>query len=315
MSDSTYISIVIPVYGCSECLEILYQRLCGALSQITEHYEIIMVNDASPDDSWSNIRELAKKDPRVKGINLSRNFGQHYAITAGLDHVNGEWVVVMDCDLQDKPEMIPRLYNKTKEGFNVVVGIRTKRNDSLLKKITSRLFFKIFYYFTDVHIENSIGNFGIYSKKVINNIKKFKEQNRSFGLFIIWLGFSRAEIEIEHGFREHGKSSYSLKKLTDLAIDSIVSHSNKPLKLSVKLGFILSFASIIYSSWLIMSKLLWNTPIQGWTSLMVSLFFLAGLIIISIGMLGLYIGKIFNETKQRPLYVIESITFEESNEE
>jgi len=315
VSDSTYISIVIPVYGCSECLEILYQRLCGALSQITEHYEIIMVNDASPDDSWSNIRELAKKDPRVKGINLSRNFGQHYAITAGLDHVNGEWVVVMDCDLQDKPEMIPRLYNKTKEGFNVVVGIRTKRNDSLLKKITSRLFFKIFYYFTDVHIENSIGNFGIYSKKVINNIKKFKEQNRSFGLFIIWLGFSRAEIEIEHGFREHGKSSYSLKKLTDLAIDSIVSHSNKPLKLSVKLGFILSFASIIYSSWLIMSKLLWNTPIQGWTSLMVSLFFLAGLIIISIGMLGLYIGKIFNETKQRPLYVIESITFEESNEE
>jgi len=311
VSNNIYLSVVVPVYGCGKCLNKLHQRLVQSISEFSENFEIIMVNDKSPDSSWEEIQSLAIKDKRVKGINLSRNFGQHYAISAGLDHSSGEWVVVMDCDLQDKPEMIPRLHNKAKEGYEVVVGIRAERQDSFFKKTTSKLFFKIYHYFTDVKIENSIGNFGIYSKKVIDNITQIKEQNQAFGLFVLWLGFNRAEIEIEHSQREHGKSSYNLKKLTDLAIDSILSHSNKPLRISVKLGFILSFISFLYSLWLVLSKIIWNVPIEGWTSLMVSLFFLSGLIIMSIGMLGLYIGKIFDETKQRPLYVIASTTFEE----
>jgi polyisoprenyl-phosphate glycosyltransferase len=309
--SNTYISIVIPVYGCCECLEILYQRLNKSLAVITDDYEIIMVNDASPDNSWDCIQELAEKDNRVKGVNLSRNFGQHYAITAGLDYCDADWTVVMDCDLQDQPEMINRLYEQTKQGYDIVVGIRAQRNDRFIKKLLSKIFYSIYYFFTDTKINHNFGNFGIYSRKVIENVKKFREQNRSFGLFVIWLGFSRKEIEIEHAKRKYGKSSYNFSKMLNLAIDSIVSHSNKPLKISVNFGFIMSFISIIYSLWLVINYILWRTPVEGWTSLMVSMFFLAGLIIASIGMLGLYIGKIFNETKNRPLYIVDTTTFKE----
>ncbi|NOQ17304.1 MAG: glycosyltransferase [Methyloprofundus sp.] len=310
-----HISIVIPVYGCSACLEYLYQRLQTSLTPITEDFEIIMVNDASPDDCWPIIQQLAKKDSRVKGINLSRNFGQHYAITAGLDFTSGDWVVVMDCDLQDQPEMIERLYNKAQEGFDVVVGVRAQRKDKFLKKLSSKVFYKVFHYFTDTKIDKSIGNFGIYSRKVITSVIKFKEQNRSFGLFVIWLGFSRAEIDIEHAQRTHGESAYTFRKSLNLAVDSIVSHSNKPLKITVNLGFFLSTFSFLYSIWLITSFFVWETPVPGWTSVMVSLFFLAGLTIASIGMLGIYIGKVFDETKNRPLYIVDSLTFKEENEQ
>ena len=314
MDNKTHISIVVPVYGCSTCLLVLYQRLQKSLSLITEDFEIIMVNDASPDDSWQVIKQLAKRDNRVKGINLSRNFGQHYAITAGLDFAGGEWVVVMDCDLQDQPEMIERLYNKAQEGFEIVVGIRSHRKDKFLKKLASKLFYKFFHFFTDTKIDKSIGNFGIYSSKVIKSVNRFREQNRSFGLFVIWLGFSRAEIEIEHAAREHGKSAYTLRKMIDLAFDCILSYSNKPLKITIKLGFILSFFSAVYSLWLIISYYLWSTPVPGWTSVMVSLFFLSGLIISSIGVMGIYIGKVFDETKNRPLYIVDSLTFKEEND-
>ena len=312
--SKVHISVVTPVYACGECLDLLYQRLIQSISKITESFEIIMVNDASPDNSWELIKQLSDKDPRVKGINLSRNFGQHYAITAGLDFAKGDWVVVMDCDLQDQPEMISRLYDEAQKGYDVVVGIRAQRNDRYLKKLLSKLFYKSYYFFTEIKINHNFGNFGIYSQKVIQNVNKFKEQNRSFGLFVIWLGFARQEIEIEHAKREYGKSAYNFPKMLDLAIDSIVSHSNKPLKISVKLGFLLSFMSIVYSIWLVLSYFIWEIPIEGWTSLIVSLYFLTGLILGAIGMLGLYVGKIFDETKNRPLYVIDSLTFDHKSD-
>jgi len=305
------ISIVTPVYGCCKSLEELYKRLSKSLSEITENFEIIMINDASPDDSWSVIQKLAKKDKRVKGINFSRNFGQHYAITAGIDYAEGDWVVVMDCDLQDQPEEIVKLYNKAQEGYDVVFGRRSVREDSFFKKLGSKVFYKIYDYFTESKVDNTIANFSIISSNVVQELRKLKEQNRAYHLFVNWVGFKRIDIDIEHSKREEGKSSYTLQKLVNLAIDSIVSQSNKPLKLSIKFGFILSFLSIFYSTWLVLRYFIYSVPVEGWTSVMVSIYFIAGLLFANMGFLGLYIGKIFDETKDRPLYIVQETTFDE----
>ena len=306
----THFSIVIPCYRSAESLHELCLRLDQSLSPISSDYEIILVNDASPDDSWSVIRELAAKDTRVRGLNLSRNFGQHYAITAGLDFARGDWVVVMDCDLQDMPEEIPKLYRKAQEGFDIVVGLRAQRKDSYLKILGSHIFRSVFNYFTDSNRDNRAGNFGIYAGKVIKNVNTLREQNRSFGLFTLWVGFRRTTIEIEHAQRAHGKSSYTLSRLLALAMDSIVAHSNKLLQISIKLGFVLSFISLLYALLLVVRYVVWGLTVEGWTSLIVSIYFTSGLIIGNIGVVGLYVGKIFNEVKGRPLYVIDSTTFE-----
>lgn len=311
LSDAVFISVVIPVYRSQESLEELYSRLNTSLSRISERFEIILVNDGSPDNAWEIIQGLAEKDHRVRGINLARNFGQHHAITAGLDHVRGEWIVVMDCDLQDRPEEIPKLYSKAQEGYDIVVGRRAVRQDTFLKKMGSRLFYSVFTYFTGSKVDHSIGNFGIYSKRSIRSISSLREQNRSFGLFAIWVGFKRIEIEIEHSTRPYGETSYTLRRLLQLAIDSIVSHSNKLLRVSVKVGFLLSSLALFYALWLIVSYLFWATPVVGWTSVIVSVFFIGGLTIGSVGVVGLYVGKIFDEVKRRPLYIVKSFTFED----
>ncbi|WP_103919087.1 glycosyltransferase family 2 protein, partial [Candidatus Venteria ishoeyi] len=233
-SSSPYITVVTPVYGCAESLYELYNRLNTTLSKISTDFEIIMVNDASTDNAWEAIIELAEKDKRVKGICLSRNFGQHKAIIAGLDFASGEWVVVMDCDLQDQPEEILKLYNKAMEGFDIVWGRRVNRKDSYLKKLSSKIFYKIYDYFTESKVDNTIANFSIISKNVLYSLRKLKEQNQMYPLFIHWLGFSSTSIDIDHSIRAKGKSSYTLNKLFNLAIDGIVSQSNKPLKLSIK---------------------------------------------------------------------------------
>jgi len=312
MSNITevHISVVTPVYGCCKNLDKLYKRLEKALSIITDKFEIIMVNDASPDNAWETIQQLSQKDSRVKGINLSRNFGQHQAITAGLDYAVGDWVVVMDCDLQDQPEEIIKLYNKAQEGYDVVFGRRVIRNDSFFKKLGSKIFYKIYNYFTETNIDNSVANFSIISNQVLQELQKFREQNRSYPLFVNWLGFRRINIHINHSKREDGKSSYTFQKLMNLAIDSIVSQSNKPLRLSIKFGFMLSFLSIFYGIWLILRYFTQSIPVEGWTSVMVSIFFIGGLLFANMGFLGLYIGKVFNETKNRPLYLIQEITFD-----
>lgn len=315
MNPSPNISVVIPVYGCVASLRELVTRLSSTLASICDKFEIILVNDASPDEAWPEIVEIARTNKEVKGINLSRNFGQHYAITAGLEYSLGDWVVVMDCDLQDVPEEIARLYRKAQEGYDIVVGRRAQRQDKLFKKLGSRLFYKVFAYFTGSKIDNRIGNFGIYRRKVICSIMALKEQSRSFGLFALWVGFRRIEIEIEHARRQQGESSYTLNRMLKLAMGSIVAHSNKLLHISVKLGFMLSFMSVSYACWLVVRYFMRGTPVAGWSSLMVSIYFTAGLIIGSIGVLGIYVGKIFDEVKGRPLYIVESTTFEVAAEE
>jgi len=310
LSVRPHISVVVPVYGCVACLRELHDRLKLALQEITEEYEIILVNDASPDGSWDVISEIAENNLKVKGINLSRNFGQHYAITAGLDFSQGDWVVVMDCDLQDQPEEIKNLYQKAGEGYDLVVGRRAHRQDGFLKKLGSKLFYIVFDYFTGTKVDNQIGNFGIYSSKVIRSICAFREQNRSFGLFAIWVGFRRIEIDLVHAARAQGRSSYTLQRLFNLAVDSIVAHSNKLLLLTVKVGFLLALGAVLFSLWLVVRYFVAGGGVTGWTSLIVSIFFTAGLVITSIGVVGIYVGRIFEEVKGRPLYIIQSTTFD-----
>jgi len=299
------ISVVIPVYKAEACLHELHRRLTGALEPITRDYEIILVEDCGGDRSWDIICSLAGNDPHVKGIQFSRNFGQHYGITAGLDVCSGDWVVVMDCDLQDQPEEIPRLYAKAREGYGVVFARRNERNDSLYRKLSSTLFSMLYNYFGDIKVDNSIANFSISSRRVIDNVRQFRERNRAFPIFLNSVGFRRAYVDVQHAPRFTGASSYTFGKLMDFAVQCIVSQSNKPLRLSIRFGFILAAMSLMYGVYLLMRYVAYGAAVAGWTSLMVMMSFLFGLLFANLGILGLYMGKVFDEVKHRPLYVVE----------
>lgn len=307
LSKMSKISVVVPVYGCGDSLNILYERLEKSLSTISEDFEIILVNDKSPDNAWETIKKLVSKDNRVKGINLARNFGQHKAIAAGLELTKGDWVVVMDCDLQDRPEEIVKLYNKAQEGYDAVFGQRVNRQHSKRKKLASRLFIAVYDYLTDSKTDPTIGNFSIISRKVVEGLKSLTEQHHPYTFFVIWLGFKRTYIEIEHAERELGTSSYNFKRLVQLAMDNIASQSNKLLNMSVKLGVALALSSAFYAIYLVIKYFMMDEVVPGWTSVMVSIYFIAGLLFANLGLIGFYLGKIFDETKNRPLYVIDEI--------
>ncbi len=314
-TSSVLISVVIPVYGCETCLRELCTRATRAIESIPAQAEIILVNDASPDHAWDTMKQLSAADSRITGINLSRNFGQHHAITAGLDRTKGDWVVVMDCDLQDRPEEIPNLYAKALEGYEVVFGKRVIRQDSWLKRTSSRLFYKVYDYLADRTSDHTIANFSISSAKVIESFRTMREQNRLFPLFIQWMGFPTASIPIQHHERKDGKSAYHFGKLISLATDVLISQSNKPLRLSIQFGFLISLISFIYGLYLFIRYFFLAEPVHGWTSVMVSIYFIGGLIFFNFGVLGLYLGKVFNETKARPLYLIQETTENDRSEE
>lgn len=303
-----HLSVVIPVYKAEGCLGVLYERLKHSLEQITQDFEIILVEDCGGDRSWDIILELAQKDSRVRGIQFSRNFGQHYGITAGLDHCDGDWVVVMDCDLQDPPEEIPRLYEKAQEGYDVVLARRGKRQDPPLKRLTSWLFYKVFNYFTELQYDGQVGNFRIMSRLVVENFCLMREQLRFFGGLIDWMGFPTASIDICHEKRFEGRSTYTFAKLWKLAIDTIIAYSDKPLRLSIKLGFMLSTLSFIYGIYITIRVVFYGSTVTGWSSLIVSLYFIGGIIISILGIIGVYLGKTFDQTKKRPLYLVRNKT-------
>ena len=305
MRSNPKISVISPVYGCGNCLNHLYARLINSLEQISPDFEIILVNDSSPDDSWEIVKELCGKDKSVIGINLSRNFGQHYAITAGLDQSRGDWVVVMDCDLQDRPEEIPALYQKAMEGYDVVFAQRIKRRDNIFKRATSKLFHKTLSFLTNTEIDASIANFGIFSSSVIKAVCSMREQLRWFPTFVNWVGFKNTKIPVEHSKRDNGRSGYTFKKLIDLAFNVLVLNSNKPLKLVLMFGFLVSFASIAYALIVFIRYLMGDVVVLGWASLVISIWFLSGVIIFVMVIVGIYIGKIFDQIKERPLYIIK----------
>lgn len=308
-----HISVVVPVYKAENSLDELYLRLKAALESISPNFEIVLVEDCGGDNSWQVIERLAIADPRVRGIQFSRNFGQHYGITAGLDYCQGDWVVVMDCDLQDRPEEIPRLYAKAMEGYDVVLAHRGVRQDPLLKRLTSYLFYKVFSYLADIDYDGGSGNFRIISRKVVANFCQIREQLRFFGGLVQWMGFPTTSIEVEHAERFEGKSTYTYAQLWKLASETIIAYSDKPLRLAVRLGFLMAFFSFCYGIYILGLAVLYGSAIAGWSSLIISLYFIGGIIIAILGILGIYLGKTFDETKKRPLYIIHRVTFDEFN--
>ena len=304
------ISVVIPVYQAEQCLGELYSRLSALLQTIAANYEIILVEDCGNDNSWPMIIELSKRDQRVKGIQFSRNFGQHYGITAGLDYCDSEtdWVVVMDCDLQDRPEEIPNLLRKAQEGYDIVHARRINRQDSRAKRFLSWIFYQFFNYMTGMNYDGASGNFLIMSRKVLDNFRQMREQLRFFGGLLSWMGFPSASVDVQHDPRFAGVSSYSLRKLWKLGWETIIAYSDKPLRLAVRLGFLLSTFSFFGCLHIIYRKMAFGIPILGWSSLMASLYFLSGIIISILGIIGIYLGKTFEQTKNRPLYIVSRTT-------
>jgi len=302
------ISIVIPVYRAELIVDELVARLCAAIDAITSQYEIILVDDCGPDKSWDKIVANAANNNKIIGIKLSRNFGQHHAITAGLDKCTGNWVVVMDCDLQDQPEEIAKLYQKAKEGYDIVFARRAQRQDTFIKRFTSQLFYKGFAYLSGIPQDGTIGNFGIYNRKVILAINSMREPMRAFAPMARWVGFNRTAIDVAHAERFEGSSSYNWSRLITLALDIAMAYSDKPLKLTVKLGIGISVLSVLYTLYNIVLYNMGIIKLSGYTSLIVSIWFLSGLTIFTLGILGLYLGKVFEGIKDRPLYIIDKTT-------
>ncbi len=301
-----HISVVSPVYKAEKIVDELVERLVRSLSLITSDFEIVLVDDNSPDASWEKILRNCNNDKRVKGIRLSKNFGQHNAITCGLDYCSGDWVVVMDCDLQDKPEEIIKLYEKAKEGNDVVLGRRDKRTDGFIKKTSSKIFYKTFNFLTDMNCDSEVGAFRIISRKVVENFRQIRESNRYFYGLVQWMGFSPVTVNVAHGERFEGKSTYSFFKLFSMALETIISYSDKPLRIVTMIGLFMSTITFAFGFYLFLRAIILGSPVTGWSSLIVSMYFLSGIIITVLGIVGLYLGKTYSETKKRPIYIIST---------
>lgn len=302
-TSKPFISIVSPVYKAEKLVDKLVEEVVKAVSSITEYFEIILVEDGSPDLSWEHIVANCEKDSRVKGIKLSRNFGQHNAIAAGLRTAKGEWVIVMDCDLQDNPGDIPRLFQKSQEGFDLVLARRAIRNDTFLKRLSSKAFYWVFSYLTDTQQDAAVANFGIYHKNVIMAINSMGDYVRVFPILVQWVGFKKAFLDVQHNSRDIGKSSYTLWKLIILASNMIISFSEKPLKLGLRFGLLIATGAFLFGVFNLIKYLRGDILVPGYASTIVSIWFLGGIIIAFSGLIGLYIGKIFEKVKSRPSFI------------
>lgn len=300
-----HISVVSPIYRAENIVEKLVDEIQKVMEPLNVTYEIILVDDRSPDNSWQVMKQLSSNFPEVKSIRLSRNFGQHPAIMAGLSFAAGDWIVVMDCDLQDQPKEIKRMYTKAIEGYDMVLAKRQKRKDGFFKKMSSIFFYSVFNYFSGISVNSEIANFGIYNRKVINSINQINDYIKFFPLFVKWVGFRSFELEVEHNEREEGKSSYSLKKLISLALDTILSFSDKPLKIFTILGFSISMIAFLFGCYFMFGALTGRITEPGFSSLIISIWFLSGIIISTIGVVGIYLGKTFNQVKNRPIFIID----------
>jgi len=308
----TFISVVAPILNEETLISEFIKRVTAQLNRINPDYEIILIDDGSSDNSWSQIQIAAKEDKKIVGIKLSKNFGHHYAITAGLHHSKGEWVVVMDSDLQDRPEVIPELLDKAQEGFDVVFVSRQQRPESFAYKLGQRFFYASLRFLSGIDFDSKQANFSIINRRVVEAFKKFPENARFYGSTIKWLGFSRASINAAHGLRFSGRPSYTIKKRITLALDIILSFSDRPLRFAIGLGLLMSVVSVLFSLWIFIGAINWGFSVTGWPSLIVSIFFTGGVILIVLGIIGIYLGRIFREVKARPLYVVsESLNIEE----
>jgi dolichol-phosphate mannosyltransferase len=309
------ISIVIPVYRAEKIVDELLLRLHTNLQEITNHYEIILVDDRSPDNGWQKMLEGAKADKRVKCVRLSRNFGQHYALTAGLSYSTGNYVITMDCDLQDDPAYLNVLYKKIKEGFGIVYTSKARSGHGFIKNFFARIYFNIYNWLSDNGQTESDdrGSYLIMSRKVVDAFLRINDYHRHYLLILKWLGFNSANIRIDHKKRFEGKSSYTFKKLVSHALNGITSQSVKLLHLSVGIGFTIFLLSLILGFSIIVKYYISGYQ-AGWTSIFVLILFSTGLMLMSIGVSGIYLGKTFEQSKQRPLFIVDELINISENE-
>jgi glycosyltransferase involved in cell wall biosynthesis len=299
------LSVVVPVYGCRPCLEHLHERITATLDGLVSH-ELILVDDRAPDEAWPEIERLVELDPAVRGIRLSRNFGQHAAITAGLSHVRGDWVVVMDCDLQDPPEDIPKLYAKALEGHDIVFGRRTHKPTNAPRRALAALYFGCLAIFTGNKIEGQYGTFSVISRKVVDALLELKDNDRHYLMMLAWLGFDSAAVDYTPASRYTGRSSYSLPRLIEHALDGVFFQTTILLRWIVYLGFFLASLGGLLAAYFISARVV-GTAYPGWTSIVVVTLVLSGFIILSTGITGLYIGKVFEQSRGRPIFVTDTV--------
>lgn len=307
MNEDVKISVVSPVYRAAPIIDKLVERISEEVSLLTSNFEIILVEDRSPDDSWHEIQKNCEKHPHLKGIRLARNSGQQHAMQCGLDASTGDIVITMDCDLQDNPAEIKNLLEKSKEGYDIVIARRKNRQDNFLKKLTSKAFNSLMGYLTETEQDSAVANFVLLNRKAVDALAQMNDYNRYYPMMIQWIGFSTAKVDIVHAERDVGGSSYSFKKRASLALDAIVAFSDKPLRLTVKLGIFLSALSIASAGVLIWRYITTDAGVPGWTSLAVLVSFFAGITISVLGMVGLYVGKTFESVKRRPTYIVDTM--------
>ena len=306
------ISVVSPCYGAPTLLRQLVKEITEVVSLLTESYEIVLVEDCSPDDSRDIIREICAQDTHVKGVFLSRNFGQQSALNAGYDIAQGNYVVTLDCDLQNPPAQIRDLYLKAKEGYDIVYATRRHRPDTFFMTQGSHLFNKLMGFLTDTHQDESVAEFAIFSHKVIEAMAKLGDYHRYYPLMTQWVGFKVAKVNVEHAERTDGKkSSYSIRKRIELAVTTAVSFSTKSLRLIVYFGVVITFVAILLALFLVIKTLVTGIDVSGWVTLFVSMWVIAGILVTVIGVVAVYVGNIFDEVKRRPSYIIdEKLNFE-----
>ncbi|OGX91093.1 glycosyltransferase family 2 protein [Hymenobacter coccineus] len=298
-------SFVSPVYQAESLVAELVRRLVLVGEALGGSFEIVLVDDRSLDGSWARIRALAARDPRVRGLRLSRNFGQHRAITAGLEQCRGEWVVVLDCDLQDQPEEIPALFAEAQRGYDLVLARRTSRQDAWHKKLLSRLFYRVLSYLTELPQDPAVANFGIYHRRVIAAVLAMRESIRYFPTMVRWVGFRTGYLGVAHAERAVGPSSYGLGRRLHLGLDILLANSDKPLRLTIKLGLLISGGAFLLVPITLLRYWAGQIYQPGYTSLIISIWFFSGLLLAVLGMVGLYIGKTFEQVKNRPLYILD----------
>ncbi|ABS64913.1 glycosyl transferase family 2 [Parvibaculum lavamentivorans DS-1] len=307
MSNEPFtISAVVPVYGCRDCLEELCVQLERNLSILTDQYEIILVDDRSPDNWWQILPELQKRHASLKAVRLSRNYGQQVAITAGLAAAKGDYTVVMDCDLQDPPDLIPTLFAKLREGHDLVLARRVSRSHSPFRQLAARIFVAISRMLTNEKIDGSYGSFSLLSRKVVDSFLLFEERERYYLSIIRCLGFNVGTVDFLHRSRHSGSSSYGLRHLFRIGINGILLQATVALHWIVGFGFFIAISGTATAAYLVWRQL-FQASIPGWTSLIVLMLLCTGVILISLGFVGLYIGKIFEQTRGRPLYVVDSV--------
>jgi dolichol-phosphate mannosyltransferase len=302
------LSVVVPVFNEAEVVGAFYERMSSVLRSLTDlDHELVFVDDGSTDGSLEELRSLSETDPAIKIVRFSRNFGHQIAITAGIDHAVGDAIVVIDADLQDPPELVREFVEKWEDGYDVVYGVRADREGETRAKLaTANVFYRILRRFTQVEIPVDVGDFRLLSSRAAAHFRQLREKDRFVRGLVSWLGFKQIGIPYSRDARQAGETKYPYRKMVKFAMDGITSFSNVPLKLASWLGYLASGLAFLYLASVFVQKAVGGT-VQGWATIMVAMLFLGGVQLICIGIIGEYIGRIFNEIKPRPMYVIEDV--------